>query len=324
MTRGTITTPLILTGTLITGWRLSSDSGSDTKMDYQLLLKKLKHEHEFFIGIDSDGCVFDTMEIKQKEFFIPNALKYFELQSISEILKETWEFVNLYSVFRGGNRFTSLIRVFELLGERQEIKDSGLVLPDRSALKEWVKTETKLGNNTLREYFEKNYDPLLEKVVNWTEAVNREISRKLCNIPPFPYARQAIISMSEVADLMIVSQTPLEALTREWEEHNMMKYVKAVAGQEHGTKSEHISLAAKGHYHDNKILMIGDARGDLDAAQQNGILFYPIIPGKEDESWKIFINEGLVKIFNGTFQGTYGESLLNEFEKSLPKTPPWN
>lgn len=48
-------------------------------MDYQSELKKFQPAHEFFIGIDSDGCVFDTMEVKQKEFFIPNALKYFNL-----------------------------------------------------------------------------------------------------------------------------------------------------------------------------------------------------------------------------------------------------
>lgn len=98
-------------------------------MDYQSILKNLQPEHEFFIGIDSDGCVFDSMSVKQKEFFIPNALKIFNLFAISRIVREIWEFVNLYSIYRGGNRFTSLIKVFELLGERQEIKDSGYILP---------------------------------------------------------------------------------------------------------------------------------------------------------------------------------------------------
>ena len=43
-------------------------------MDYQSILRNLNPDHEFFIGIDSDGCVFDSMEVKQKEFFIPAAL----------------------------------------------------------------------------------------------------------------------------------------------------------------------------------------------------------------------------------------------------------
>src|SRR5674476_1513686 len=119
-------------------------------MDYQDNLRNLKPEKEFFIGIDSDGCVFDTMEVKQKEFFIPNALKYFDLFAISKIVRETWEFVNLYSMYRGGNRFTSIIKVFELISERKDIINTGTELPDLTALKEWVKSETKLGNTTLR------------------------------------------------------------------------------------------------------------------------------------------------------------------------------
>src|SRR5450759_1186032 len=104
-------------------------------MDYQTNLRNLKPVKEFFIGIDSDGCVFDSMEVKQKEFFIPIALKYFDLYGISKILRETWEFVNLYSIYRGGNRFTSIIKVFELLSERKEIKDTGYKLPDLTSLK---------------------------------------------------------------------------------------------------------------------------------------------------------------------------------------------
>lgn len=292
-------------------------------MNHQEILRKLETKKEFFIGIDSDGCVFDSMEVKQKEFFIPNALKYFDLFAISKIVRETWEFVNLYSIYRGGNRFTSIIKVFELLRERKEIIDTGYELPDMSALKKWVKSETKLGNSTLRNYFESNYELNLEKVVRWTEAVNEDITRWLRNIPPFPNAKAAIKEISSFADLIVVSQTPFEALDREWKEHDLKKYLNAIAGQEHGTKSEHLALAAKGKYPDNKILMIGDAKGDLKAAENNKVLFFPVIPGKEDESWKRFINEGLIKFKDGTYSGTYEKSLRKEFLLSLPESPPW-
>jgi phosphoglycolate phosphatase-like HAD superfamily hydrolase len=291
-------------------------------MDYQEELIRLQPQHEYFIGIDSDGCVYDSMEVKQKEFFIPNALKYFDLYPISKILRKTWEFVNLYSIYRGGNRFISIIKVFDLLANNKEIIEAGYKLPDLTSLKEWVKTETKLGNTTLRKYFEANYNPDLEKVVLWTETVNNEISQWLRNIPPFPHALKAIKVIGPLSDLVIVSQTPLDALVREWEEHDLKKFVKVIAGQEHGTKSEHIALAAKGKYPDNKILMIGDAKGDLDAARNNGILFFPVIPGKEDESWEKFLMEGLGKFFNGTYSGVYEAGLLDDFSKSLPSTLP--
>ena len=44
-------------------------------------LAELEPRHEFFIGIDSDGCAFDTMEIKQKECFCPAFVKAFGLQA---------------------------------------------------------------------------------------------------------------------------------------------------------------------------------------------------------------------------------------------------
>jgi len=292
-------------------------------MDFQKELRDLKPEHDFFIGIDSDGCVFDSMEVKQKEFFIPIALKHFGLYGISKILRETWEFVNLYSIHRGGNRFTSIIKVFDLLTERSEIRESGIKLPDLMLLREWVKTETKLSNSNLRKYFESHYDQDLEKVVNWTEAVNKDISKWLRGIPPFRNAKLSLGKISSFADIVIISQTPLEALEREWQEHQLKGHVKLIAGQEHGTKAEHISFAAKGKYQDNKVLMIGDARGDLDAAKNNGILFYPVIPGKEDRSWERFLNEAFERFKKLEYAGEYENELLFEFGKSLPETPSW-
>ena len=292
-------------------------------MDDRSELRKFKPAHEFFIGIDSDGCVFDTMEVKQKEFFIPNALKHFNLFPISKILRETWEFVNLYSVHRGGNRYISIIKVFDLLNERVEIRNQANNMPDLTFLKEWVKSETKLSTESLRKYFESNNDPSLANVLKWSNAVNSDIREWLRTIPPFPNALRAIQMASSKADLSIISQTPLEAITREWEENHMISYINLIAGQEQGTKTEHIEKAAKGKYPDNKILMIGDAIGDTTAASENNILFFPIIPGKEDKSWERFINEGFERFITGKYTGTYERSLLSEFKKSLPDTPPW-
>ena len=72
-------------------------------------LAELEPQHHFFVGIDSDGCAFDTMEIKHKECFAPNIIKYWNLQAVSKYAREAAEFVNLYSRFRGQNRFPALI-----------------------------------------------------------------------------------------------------------------------------------------------------------------------------------------------------------------------
>ena len=109
-------------------------------------LKEFKPEHEFFVGIDSDGCVFDTMEIKQKECFIPAIIKHWQLQPVSKYAREAVEFVNLYSKWRGVNRWPALIKVFDLLEERPEVVARGVEVPRVQALRDWIERETKLSN----------------------------------------------------------------------------------------------------------------------------------------------------------------------------------
>ncbi len=287
------------------------------------ILDDLKPEKEFFIGIDSDGCVFDTMEIKQKECFCPQFIKHFKLQRVSKYARETWEFVNLYSTTRGTNRFKALLRSVELLKERKEVKARSAEIMDLRPLAEWVKKENKLGNPTLKKYATEVNDPVIDKVLAWSLEVNEDIEELVFDVPPFPYFNESIEKIFSKADLIVVSQTPLEALKREWEEHNIDKYVRIIAGQEYGTKGEHIKFAAKGKYPDENILMIGDAPGDLQAAKSNGVLFYPVNPGHEEASWEKFAKEAADRFFNGTYAGNYENQLIEEFEKYLPEHPNW-
>ncbi|MEE4214650.1 MAG: hypothetical protein V2I34_06260 [Bacteroidales bacterium] len=293
------------------------------EMDYQAALKDMEACKEFFAGIDSDGCVFDTMEIKQKEFFIPMGIKFFNLLPVAGIVRETWEFVNLYSVHRGLNRFPALVKVFELLEKREEVKEAGLKLPGMRALKEWISSETKLGNETLRQYCKSHPDESLELILDWSESVNADISKWLKGISPFRNAVACIREISDYADSIVVSQTPLEALEREWKEHGIDSYVRYIAGQEYGTKSEHIALAAKGKYPDDRIIVIGDAPGDMKAAMDNNVLFYPVIPGRELASWERLKKEAFGRFLSGSYRGEYQGGLLDDFEKALPEEPPW-
>jgi len=287
------------------------------------VLEDLKPTKEFFVGIDSDGCVFDTMEIKQKECFCPNLIKHYHLQKISKYARETWEFVNLYSKTRGANRFVTLLKTFELLAERPEVKARNAELLDLTSVAEWVKKETKLGNPALKKYAAEVNNEIINLTLKWSLDVNETIADIVHDVPPFPLVKESLVKINEKADAMVVSQTPVEALQREWEEHNIDNFVRIIAGQEYGTKTEHIKYGAKGKYPDEKILMIGDAPGDLKAAKSNGVLYYPINPGHEEISWARFYNESLDKFFNGTYAGEYEEKLIKEFEGYLPEHPNW-
>ncbi len=292
-------------------------------MDYVAQLKALPKRHDFFIGIDSDGCVFDSMEIKQKECFCTAFIKHFGLQAASKYAREVWEFVNLYSRDRGCNRFLAVQRALKLIGERDVFAERGMKITGIPALDAWLKEETKLGNPALEAKVQATNDAALTKILAWSKEVNQRIADLVYGVPPFPWVQQSLEKIRTKADVIVVSQTPVEALVREWEEHKIKHLVNFIAGQEAGTKTEHIKYAASGRYAADKILMIGDAHGDLKAARGNQALFFPIIPGHEELSWKRFFEEGSEKFFNGTFAGTYQQELLGQFDAALPEKAPW-
>jgi phosphoglycolate phosphatase-like HAD superfamily hydrolase len=286
-------------------------------------LKDFRPGHGFFIGIDSDGCAFDTMEIKQKQCFLPNNIKYFGLESIAEYAKDATEFVNLYSKERGSNRYPAILSVLNWLSKRREVIERGAKVPDLKRLRQWVQEEALLSKTALRARVAKTGDAELGNVLAWSEAVDATIEAVVKGVQPFPLVRESLEKAFPKADIMVVSQTPLEALEREWTEHDLIKFVRVIAGQEHGTKTEHITLAAKGKYPADKILMIGDAQGDYRAATENGICFFPIVPGKEEASWQRFLTESLDKFWAGTYKGQYETALIKEFDAALPNTPRW-
>jgi phosphoglycolate phosphatase-like HAD superfamily hydrolase len=291
--------------------------------DPQAPLREFKRTCEFFVGIDSDGCAFDTMEVKHKECFIPNIVKFYGLAAVSKYAREAAEFVNLYSHWRGINRFPALTMSFDLLAERPEVARRGFQIPALRGVRDWIKRETKLANPTLKVEVAATGDPDLALALQWSEAVNKTISETVKAVPPFPFVRESLEIMSGKADVMVVSATPGEALQREWEEHGISGHVALIAGQELGSKKEHLALAASGRYDKDKILMVGDAPGDRKAAEGNGVLFYPINPGFEDQSWQRFHDEALPRFLAGTYAGDYMRALIAEFEALLPESPPW-
>ena len=287
-------------------------------------LVDMKAEHAFFVGIDSDGCAFDTMEIKHKECFTPNIIKHWELQAVSKYAREASEFVNLYSKWRGINRWPALVMVFDLLRERAEVRARNVVPPEAPHLRAFIADGAfPKSNDGLAAYIEAHRCSELERAWTWTNAVNNTIADMVYGVPPFPYVRESLEFLADKADMIVVSATPVEALRREWEEHDIDQYVAVIAGQEMGKKQLHLELAAKGKYDQPHVLMVGDAPGDMDAAKANGALFYPINPGDEEASWQRFYEEAVHKFLAGEYAGAYEAELIAAFEAVLPDTPPW-
>jgi phosphoglycolate phosphatase-like HAD superfamily hydrolase len=286
-------------------------------------LQRFQAQHKYFVGFDSDGCVFDSMELKHKECFIPNIIKYYNLQSVSKYARETAEFVNLYSCWRGINRFPGLIKVFELLNDRHEVRRRGLAIMEWSSIQKFIDLAPSLGNPALKDFIDKTNDSALKHLLKWSEAVNRDIEDMVKELQPFPFVTESLRLLQDQADTMVVSATPAKALHREWEEHGIDKFVSIIAGQEIGKKEDQLGLATNGKYSTGHILVVGDALGDLYAARSVGALFYPIIPGNEEKSWQIFHDLIVSQFLDDKYNAAEELRHLIDFERALPKIAPW-
>jgi phosphoglycolate phosphatase-like HAD superfamily hydrolase len=302
---------------------MKPDGAAATVSATAAVLASFVPRHRFFVGVDSDGCAFDAMDIKHKECFTPNTIKHWGLQPVSTIARQTAEFVNLYSTSRGQNRWIALVRVLDLLRERPEVDARGVKVPDTAALQAFIDSGSALSHAGLLAYAEEHPDPVLDRALAWSAGVDATIEDLVKGCPPFAFVRESLELMRASADVMVVSATPMEALQREWSEHGIASCVDVIAGQELGTKARHLELAAKGKYADEQILLIGDAPGDRDAARSQGVLFYPINPGAEAASWERFHDEAFARFTSGTFAGDYQAALIDQFEALLPTTPPW-
>ena len=298
-------------------------------IDPAKVLKELEPASEFFVGIDSDGCVFDTMGIKQRECFCPAMIGSFGLQPVAWAVRECKEFADLFSKSRGANRHKTLERILvELLPSHPMTKLRGFQVPILEHYFAWVNdSQSLLSNEGLARAIEAALDgeakEQLSLALKWSCWVNELIAEIVSGVPPFPYVIESLEKISRSADAIVCSQTPNEALEREWAEHDVARFVRVIAGQEMGTKAEHLKFATEGRYKEGHVLMIGDAPGDFKAADANNALFYPINPGAESESWKRFAEVGFDKFINGEYAGSYEEDLIAEFNEYLPENPPW-
>ena len=286
-------------------------------------LRAFPKTRDFFVGIDSDGCAFDTMAIKQQECFIPNTVYHYGLQAVSRFVRETQEWVNLRSAWRGSNRFPALVKVFDLLAERPEALERGYRLPPLEPLRRWIEQESQLGNPALQAKVAETNDPVLARALRWSTEINAAVAKIVRGVPPFPHVRDALEKIAQAADVMVVSATPIGAVRREWQEHTIDRCAAMICGQELGKKAEHLHYAAGGRYDPDRTLMIGDALGDLEAARDNQACFYPIEPGDEAASWRRFVDEAADKFLAGQYRGADEDALVDDFLARLPSTPPW-
>jgi len=273
-------------------------------------LIQFKPKHSVLIAIDSDGCVFDSMTIKQR-IFHDGIITFWGFESIETEFRRIAEWVTLYSPWRGLNRFELLLRIFQNLETP----------PNIQSLEGFVKSGVPLSEIELEKCVAATGDPELRRALEWSRAVNVKIAA-IAEMPVFDGVVSTLEIIQTVSDRIVVSQTNEAALVREWAHARLDRFVDVIAGAELGSKIVCLSTAMHGRYAADQTLMVGDAPGDLETAKATGSLFFPIIPGKEVASWNELAGIGLKRLLDRSFTGAYQADLISRFNQALSAVPP--
>ena len=279
---------------------------------------------EFMVCIDSDGCAMDTMEIKHRMCFGPQWIYNYGLGECYEECMKLWLDINLYSITRGTNRFKGLALALEEMRKRgvlvtgkETVTAGKIYVGGLEEFVAWTKEAKELSNPALLALAQKSNSECIEKALLWSIRTNRAIHQLPSEDKPFPNVKKAMDIMCKQADLTAVSSANKEAVETEWTKHQLKEDCRMLLCQEAGSKAYCIGELIKKGYAKEKILMVGDAPGDRDAAMKNGVFYYPILVGKEGKSWERLMTEAFPKLLDGSFDSEYQAALIQEFEQNL-------
>ena len=272
-------------------------------------------KHEYLVCVDSDGCVMDTMNCKHFRCFGPCMVDEWGLDPWREEILERWNEINLFSMTRGINRFKGLAMA---LGE---INEKYTPIPGVAALQHWADTAPALSNDGAAKAAEEATDPeaklILTKALSWSKAVNAAIG-KLPEEVKIPYdgAKEGLAAAHSFADVAMVSSANRDAVEEEWGKFGLLEHTDIVLAQDVGSKAACIAAMLRFGYDPKKVLMVGDAPGDSDAAEKNGVYYSPILVGHEKQSWDEAISVAFGKLQSGEYT-EYGAQKKQEFLHNL-------
>jgi len=274
-----------------------------------------ERKHDFLVCVDSDGCVMDTMNCKHFHCFGPCMVAEWGLEEWKETILERWNVINLFSMTRGINRFKGLAMA---LGE---IDKQYSPIPGIAALQHWANTAPALSNDGVAKAAAEATDPvakqIFQKALNWSKSVNVAIveldeSLKI----PYDGAKEGLEAAHQFADVAMVSSANRDAVEEEWGKFGLLQHTDIVLAQDIGSKAACIQEMLKFGYDLDKVVMIGDAPGDCDAAEKNGVHYYPILVNHERESWHEAIAVAFSKLLSGEY-ASYGAQKKQDFLQNL-------
>ncbi|EFW38884.1 HAD family hydrolase [Treponema phagedenis] len=283
-----------------------------------------KKEKEYILCVDSDGCAMDTMNYKHIKCFGPLAADVWNITQRESFL-QIWNEINLFSKTRGINRFKALVLALRAIQKKDaDCASPKDIIGDFSYLAEWVYSAPVLSNQALEHAIDEKRDSIsdremkqLEQALTWSKRVNEHIQALHDEARPFNGVFDALQKLHEKVHIAVVSSANSDAIYSEWGKFDLLRFTDLIFGQESGSKAACIKTILSYAFDPKKVLMVGDSPGDLQAAESNSVFFYPILFGKEQESWDVLCRTAVPKLLEGCYGGIYQDGLKKQFTEHL-------
>lgn len=257
-------------------------------------------KHEYLICVDSDGCVMDTMNCKHFHCFGPCMVTEWGLEEWKDEILKRWNEINLFSMTRGINRFKGLAIALS------EIHEKYKPITGIAYLQHWADTAPALSNDSVAAAAANaecdDAQTVFQKALSWSKAVNASIVALPEELKiPYAGAKEGLAAAHTFADVAMVSSANRDAVEEEWGKFGLLEHTDIVLAQDVGSKAACIAQMLKFGYDRKKVLMIGDAPGDCDAAEKNNVCYYPILVNHEKASWDEAISTAFSKLQSGEY-----------------------
>ena len=257
-------------------------------------------KHEYLICVDSDGCVMDTMNCKHFHCFGPCMVTEWGLEEWKDEILKRWNEINLFSMTRGINRFKGLAIALS------EIHEKYKPITGIAYLQLWADTAPALSNDSVAAAAANaecdDAKMVFQKALSWSKSVNASIVALPEELKiPYAGAKEGLAAAHTFADVAMVSSANRDAVEEEWGKFGLLEHTDLFLAQDIGSKAACIAQMLKFGYDRRKVLMIGDAPGDCDAAEKNNVWYYPILVNHEKASWDEAISTAFSKLQSGEY-----------------------
>lgn len=276
------------------------------------MLTKTKNK---LIALDSDGCVYDTMEAKCCLYTIPELFSHWNLEPVRKEVERFYRNYSLTGTSRGANRFITLHALFRHLESLAPLSKFGVA--DMSRFYDMAEHGKILSLPVFQQIFKETKDAGLGQIINWALAVNVRVKENAGNIKTFPPVRESMEKIKEQAHLAVVSTASMLTLEREWQNFDFIQYPDVILGHEYGDKWDMLNQLMQQGFLPEDVLMVGDSYWDYRGSRICGVKFYPIIAGHEAQSWDMLYHTVLDLFLADAYTRETEAGYLKRFQMNL-------